>query len=143
MFEFENNSSYNSGNPGASESGGERSGEYAYSGGFARESIYSDAHYSPAGQGAVPPRYYTPPQKQEKPRKTQRSGSAGRVIRTICLCLICAMLGGLIGAGAMGFGCQSASTLLRAPAAPPPRRMRGPRLKTPRRRPRRPQSPTS
>ena len=36
--------------------------EYGYAGGFEKESIYSDAHYTPAGEGPVPPRYYTPPE---------------------------------------------------------------------------------
>lgn len=103
MYEFEN------GTPNKPADGGapadqRRDGGYSYGGGYGRETIYSDAHYSPAGQGAAPPKYYTPPPRQEKPRKTQRSGSGGRLIKLICLCLVCALLGGLIGAGAMGLG---------------------------------------
>ena len=75
--------------------------EYRYAGGFEKESIYSDAHYTPAGEGAVPPRYYTPPQ----PKKTEtrkKSGKGGRIVGIIALCLVCALLGGVVGAGFMG-----------------------------------------
>ena len=75
--------------------------EYRYAGGFAKESIYSDAHYTPAGEGAVPPRYYIPPEpKKAEPRK--KSGKGGRIVGVVALCLVCALLGGLIGAGFMG-----------------------------------------
>lgn len=75
--------------------------EYRYSGGFEKESIYSDAHYSPAGEGPVPPRYYTPPEpKKAEPRK--KSGNGGKILGVIALCLVCALLGGLVGAGFMG-----------------------------------------
>ena len=75
--------------------------EYRYAGGFEKESIYSDAHYSPADEGPVPPRYYTPPEpkKQEKKKK---SGKGGRIVGVIALCLVCALLGGLAGASFMG-----------------------------------------
>ena len=76
-------------------------GEYSYAGGFEKESIYSDAHYSPADEGPVPPRYYTPPEpKKTEPRK--KSGKGGRLVGVIALCLVCALLGGLVGAGFMG-----------------------------------------
>ena len=75
--------------------------EYRYAGGFAKESIYSDAHSTPAGEGAVPPRYYIPPEpKKAEPRK--KSGKGGRIVGVVALCLVCALLGGLIGAGFMG-----------------------------------------
>ena len=75
--------------------------EYRYAGGFEKESIYSDAHYTPAGEGAVPPRYYIPPEpKKAEPRK--KSGKGGRIVGIIALCLVCALLGGLVGAGFMG-----------------------------------------
>lgn len=68
-----------------------------------QESIYSDAHFEPAGAAAAPTRYYTPPPRSEKPRReraprtrSRRSLGPGAVI---ALCLICAMLGGCLGAG--------------------------------------------
>ena len=38
---------------------------YAYTGSFERED-YADAHYEPANESTVPPRYYTPPEKPAK-----------------------------------------------------------------------------
>lgn len=76
--------------------------EYSYAGGFEKESIYSDAHYTPAGEGPVPPRYYTPPEpkKQEK-REKKKSGRGGRIVGVVALCLVCALIGGFVGAGFM------------------------------------------
>ena len=78
-------------------------GEYRYAGGFEKESIYSDAHYTPAGEGPVPPRYYTPPEPK-KTEKREKSGKGARIAGVIALCLVCALLGGLVGAGFMGRG---------------------------------------
>ena len=50
----------------------ENSGEYRYGGGFEKEDIYADAHYTPAGESTVPPRYYTPPE----PKKTVKLSAA-------------------------------------------------------------------
>ena len=52
----------------------EDSGEYRYGGGFEKEDIYADAHYTPAGESTVPPRYYTPPE----PKKTVKREKSGR-----------------------------------------------------------------
>ena len=79
----------------------QENGEYRYSGGFEKESIYSDAHYTPAGEGPVPPRYYTPPEPK-KSTKREKSGKGGRIVGVIALCLVCALLGGLGGAAFMG-----------------------------------------
>ena len=78
-------------------------GEYSFAGGFEKENIYSDAHYTPAGEGPVPPRYYTPPEpkKQEKREKKAKSGRGGRIVGVIALCLVCALIGGFVGAGFM------------------------------------------
>ena len=76
--------------------------EYSISGGFESESIYSDAHFTPSGEGTVPPRYYTPPEKSEKPKKASGSGKGGRITGLVCLCLVCALLGGIVGAGLTG-----------------------------------------
>ena len=78
----------------------EDSGEYRYGGGFEKEDIYADAHYTPAGESTVPPRYYTPPEPK-KTAKREKSGRGGRIAGIICLCLVCAMLGGLVGGGFM------------------------------------------
>ena len=68
---------------------------------YSGESIYTDAHYTPAGEGPVPPRYYTPPEPK-KPAPRKKSGKGGRIVGLICLCLVCALLGGAVGALFMG-----------------------------------------
>ncbi len=83
-----------------SERNSETESEYRY-GGFEQESIYSDAHYTPEGESAVPPRYYTPPEPK-KPANREKSGKGLRVVGLIALCLVCAIVGGLVGAGFMG-----------------------------------------
>ena len=76
-------------------------GEYHYKNGYTQK-IYSDAHYVREEDSTVPPRYYTPPEKSPReprepkaPRK--KPGRAGSFARTLCLCLACALLGGLGG----------------------------------------------
>ncbi|MBO5496792.1 MAG: trypsin-like peptidase domain-containing protein [Oscillospiraceae bacterium] len=69
-------------------------GEYHYKNGYTQK-IYADAHYEPADEATVPPRYYTPPEKHSKEPREKKSGSGW--IRTLCLCLVCALLGGLFG----------------------------------------------
>lgn len=78
----------------------ESSGEYRYGGGFEKEDIYADAHYTPADENTVPPRYYTPPEPK-KPVRREKSGRGGKIAGLICLCLVCAILGGLVGGGFM------------------------------------------
>ena len=92
MFESENENR-------PSEAGSES--EYRYAGGFEKENIYSDAHYSPAGEEPVPPRFYTPPEPKKAERRP-RGGKGGRIAGVIALCLVCALLGGLVGASFMG-----------------------------------------
>lgn len=76
-------------------------GEYHYKNGYTQK-IYSDAHYVREEDSTVPHRYYTPPERTPKeprepkaPRKNP--GRAGGFARTLCLCLACALLGGLGG----------------------------------------------
>lgn len=76
-------------------------GEYHYKNGYTQK-IYSDAHYVREEDSTVPPRYYTPPEKAprepKEPRAPRKSpGKAGSFARTVCLCLVCALLGGLGG----------------------------------------------
>lgn len=78
-------------------------GEYHYKNGFTQK-IYSDAHYVPADESTVPPRYYTPPEKpvkEPKPPKPKKHCSPW--IKVLCICLVCALLGGLAG-GAIAEG---------------------------------------
>ena len=73
-------------------------GEYHYKNGYTQK-IYSDAHYVPENENTVPPRYYTPPEKPAKAPKEKKPH--GKWARALCMCLVCALLGGLCGAGVM------------------------------------------
>ena len=76
-------------------------GEYHYKNGYTQR-IYSDAHYVREDETAVPPRYYTPPEKpakEAKPPKERRTVGLGALI---ALCLVCALLGGLCGGAVSG-----------------------------------------
>ena len=73
-------------------------GEYHYKNGYTQK-IYSDAHYVPENENTVPPRYYTPPEKPAKAPKEKKPH--GKWAKVLCLCLVCALLGGLCGAGIM------------------------------------------
>ena len=73
-------------------------GEYHYKNGYTQK-IYSDAHYVPENENTVPPRYYTPPEKPAKAPKEKKPH--GKWVKALCLCLVCALLGGVCGAGIM------------------------------------------
>lgn len=75
-------------------------GEYHYKNGYTQK-IYSDAHYVPADESTVPPRYYTPPEKPvREPKPKKKNG--GKVAKIIALCLVCALLGSAGGAAVVG-----------------------------------------
>ena len=82
-------------------------GSYRYVRPESREMLYRDATVEPAEDSARMPRSYTPPQKapREKPKPPVREaaahGDAGRGFWTkaICMCMACALLGGLVGSG--------------------------------------------
>ncbi len=62
--------------------------------------IYADAHYEPAEETTVPPRYYTPPQKTVRVRAVRKTEKRKVGLGwAVALCLICALLGGMVGAG--------------------------------------------
>ena len=73
------------------------SGEYHFNRDEYREQVYADAHYEPAGESTVPPRYYCPPQRTEKETKEKKPKKSGRFLRAACLALVCALLGGFLG----------------------------------------------
>ena len=65
---------------------------------FRKEEIYSDAHYEPAGTSTKPPRYYTPPERPVKEPKPKKQKSKSVWPGVVALCLVFALLGGLLGA---------------------------------------------
>lgn len=93
----------NDGPAGFTGSADTESGEYRYKSGYTQR-IYSDAHYVPADENTVPPRYYTPPEEPIKDNSGRaagkRSHSKGFVL--LCVCLACFVTGGAAGALVMG-----------------------------------------
>ena len=74
------------------ESAGDRSEE--------KPPVYADAHFEPAGSTTVPPRYYTPPVRQEKEKRAKPAEKRHLGLRgAVALSLVCALLGGCLGAG--------------------------------------------
>ena len=65
--------------------------------------LYADAEYVPEGEATVPPRYYVPPEKkpQTRQRKPHVKGN-GLWWKVACLCLVCAILGGIAGGALAG-----------------------------------------
>ena len=62
--------------------------------------VYADAHFEPAGSTPTPPRYYTPPVRQEKEKRAKPAARRQLGLRgAVALCLVCALLGGCLGAG--------------------------------------------
>lgn len=62
------------------------------------QNLYEDADFVPCGEEPEIPNYYAPAEKtpKEKPKKDKSSKRAARVV---CLCLICSIVGGILGAG--------------------------------------------
>ncbi len=76
-------------------------GEYHYKNGYTQR-IYADAHYAPADESTVPPRYYTPPKRPVKVSPEKKSRKKGAFLKVACLCLACALLGSIGGAALVG-----------------------------------------
>jgi len=58
--------------------------------------LYEDAGYVPSSEDTEVPQYFVPEQKKEKQKREHKHGK-GLFLRTACLCLVCAILGGLVG----------------------------------------------
>ena len=76
-------------------------GEYHYKSGYTQR-IYADAHYAPADESTVPPRYYTPPRRPSKVSPEKKTRKTGAFLKVACLCLACALLGSVGGAALVG-----------------------------------------
>lgn len=68
-----------------------------------REALYRDASVESAREAAQLPRCYTPPQKEEREKKEKSDRKdptrTGWFARAVCMCLVCAVLGGAVGSG--------------------------------------------
>ena len=75
--------------------------------------LYEDAEFVPQDEATEVPHYYAPEEK--KPR--EKSGSAHRsgTLKTACLCLVCALVGGLAG-GFISWNAVKGSIAADAPA---------------------------
>ncbi len=73
------------------------SGEYHFNRDEYREQVYADAHYEPANESTVPPRYYCPPERPVKEAKEKKPRKSHGFVKAACLALVCAMLGGYAG----------------------------------------------
>ena len=81
------------------------------------ERSYEDANFHPSDDaGSTPPRYYTPDadawaEKPKRKPRTARTPEQKRLItRIACLCLVCALLGGLGGGAIAGLITRSGRT---------------------------------
>ena len=82
-------------------------GSYRYVRPESKEMLYRDATIEPAEDAARMPRHYIPPQKTEKdePVKEKVPDIAppdvmkGFWKKALCMCMVCALLGGLVGGG--------------------------------------------
>lgn len=57
--------------------------------------LYEDAEFVPQDETDDIPQYYVPTEK--KPREKKAEAHNGKVLKLICLCLVCALVGGLVG----------------------------------------------
>ncbi len=74
-------------------------GEYGFAG--AERRLYEDAEFVLPGESADVPHYYVPAEKKPK-EKTEKPAQKNRsFVKTACLCLVCALLGGIVGSGAV------------------------------------------
>ena len=86
-------------------------GEYHYKSGYTQR-IYADAHYAPADESTVPPRYYTPPVRPSKESRGKNPAKPGRFLKVACLCLVFALLGSVGGAALVGYRLNARLTAL-------------------------------
>lgn len=57
--------------------------------------LYEDAEFVPQDETDEIPQYYVPTEKKPKDKKSE--ANSGRILKLICLCLVCALVGGLVG----------------------------------------------
>lgn len=57
--------------------------------------LYEDAEFVPQDETAEFPNYYVPEEK--KPREKASDINRGKVFKSVCMCLVCALVGGIVG----------------------------------------------
>ena len=57
--------------------------------------LYEDAEFLPQDETDEIPQYYVPSEKKPKEKKSEARN--GRILKLICVCLVCALVGGLVG----------------------------------------------
>ena len=70
-------------------------GEYHYVKPESR--LYEDAGFVPQNEATEMPRYYVPAEKKPKEKKERTKSIDSKFLKVACLCLVCALLGGLFG----------------------------------------------
>ncbi len=105
MYEQDNNNMNNDNNGyGSSSSGSSDSSEYSYTKDSIPHRSYMDASYATSDEIPTTPRsYYTPPQRETPPKKVKppkEKKKSNGMVKLVCACLVCALLGGL-GGGAI------------------------------------------
>jgi len=75
------------------------SGEYHYTQ-PENGKLYTDANYVRQDETTAPPRYYVPPEKKAPAPKKEKKPNTW--IKVACMCLVCALLGGVAGGALAG-----------------------------------------
>ena len=75
--------------------------------------LYEDAEFVPQDEATEVPNYYAPEEK--KPREKAGSAHRSGTLKTACLCLVCALVGGLAG-GFISWNAVKGSIAAAAPA---------------------------
>lgn len=57
--------------------------------------LYEDAEFVPQDEATEIPNYYVPEEK--KPKEKSGDASHGKVLKSVCMCLVCALVGGIVG----------------------------------------------
>ena len=74
-------------------------GEYHFKSGE-RQHLYSNARYTPLDDDTIPPKYFRPEEKKPASHERKHKRNSG-LIFVMVLCLSCAIIGGILGAGIM------------------------------------------
>lgn len=77
--------------------------------------LFEDAEFVPQDEATEIPNYYSPEEK--KPREKTHDTQRGNTLRMACMCLVCALVGGLVG-GFMSWNAIKSTLTTQGDAAP-------------------------